>query len=117
MKKEKVLAIIEKNKRDFQDSDNLHDFINSYWQDNDEIDNLQDLNDWVSEYADGLVPVYYNQIVKEWSENTDCHEMTIQEFGEYQNKESIFNMMSSDLYCYYYDQLMQDTCRLNDLIE
>lgn len=109
---EKIKDTVKENRGDFSDEETLLDFIGSYNKDND----LEDLEDYIHEYADGLVPVYYNEIVKEWSENPDCHEMTVNALGEY-GEGGIYNMMMSDLYFMYFERLGADYQALLDLYE
>jgi hypothetical protein len=105
--------IIEENAEKFEDKDNLTDFIDNYISDNKE---LTDLEDDISEYADGLVPIYYYQIVKEWQENTGCHALTIEVCGEYAERD-IYKMMSSDLFFFKEQKLRADYDKLIELIE
>lgn len=105
--------IIEENAEEFEDKDNLTDFIGAYISDDRK---LTDLEDYISEYADGLVPVYYYQIVKEWQENQECHELTVDVCGEYAEKD-IYKMMSSDLFFFEEQKLRADYEKLIELIE
>lgn len=105
---------VEKNKNDFTDEDTLMDFISDY---NYNEPDLEDLEDNISEYADGLVPIYYNEIVKEWQENGECHEMTKEVAGEYAPDSDIYAMMSSDLFYHYEQVLHGDFSQLLSIME
>jgi len=107
--------IIKENESDFNDADQLTDFLDNYVGFNDKED-IKEQEDNITEYADGLVPIYYNDIVKEWQENTACHELTLEVCGEYNQKDSIYEMMSSDLYFWYEQQLREDYDKLLELM-
>ena len=94
----KYEQIIKDNETEFNDSKQLADFINSYTTP--EQEDITGMEDDLNEYADGLVPIYYYDIVKEWQENGDCHEMTLEVAGEYDQTAGIYKMMQSDLYFY-----------------
>ena len=105
--------ITEENSGDFNDGENLEDFINCYLIG--ESSELDDLDDNLSEYADGLVPVYYNEIIKEWTENTDARGLTQEIQGETDG--DVYGIMTSDLFFYYEQQLREDLEKLKELIE
>jgi hypothetical protein len=109
--------LIKKNAYKFNDAEQLEDFINEYTQNGDSLEEVKDLDDNISEYADGLVPIYYYDIVKEWQENGDCHELTLEVVGEYDQKAGIYKMMMSDLYFWYEQQLREDYNKLIEIIE
>ena len=112
---EQVSKLIKDNNTIFNDSEQIDDFISNYSQaDNVELD---DLEDNLTEYADGLVPIYYYDITKQWQDTTDCHEMTKEVCGEYGDKATIYEMMSSDLFYYYEQELREDYEKLKDLID
>ena len=102
--------IIEENSGDFNDGENLEDFINCYLIG--ESSELDDLDDNLSEYADGLVPVYYNEIIKEWTENTDARGLTQEVLGETDG--DVYKIMMSDLFFYYEQQLREDLEKLKE---
>ena len=106
--------IINDNISEFNFESDIECFVNDYLSEGDE---LSDLEDSIGEYADGQVPIYYTDIVKEWQENTVCHEMTIEVFGEYTEGADIHKMMQTDLYCYYEQQLREDYDKLVELVE
>ena len=106
--------LIEENKSDFIDSEQLEDFIDSYAFDDNEVDNLE--GD-ISEFADGLVPIYYHKIVKEWAETPNAHELTKDVIGEYDKNGDIYKMMQSDLYFYYESILNEDYNKFLELLD
>ncbi len=106
-------TIIKENTNEFNDVDTLEDFISSYTMQ----DDVTGLEDDLHEYADGLVPIYYHDIVKEWSENNDSHGLAVEAQGEYSNKGDIYKMMSEDLFYYYFNELSEDYNKLLELLE
>jgi len=104
---------IEDNSGEFNDGEQLEDFLNCYIQE--DTEDLDDLDDNLSEYADGLVPVYYNEIIKEWQENGDCQGLTMEVLGETSGE--VYKIMMSDLFFYYEQQLREDLEKLKELIE
>ena len=104
---------IEDNSNQFNDKDKLVDFINSYVNDSREV---KELEDFIGEYCNNLVPVYNDDIIEKWSLLTECHESTIKAIGQY-DSESIYSMMGSDLYHYYDLKLMEDYNKLLVLLE
>ena len=115
MKNKQINKIIEDNKNDFNDSDELIDFINNYNYNDDKT--IDELEDCLSEYTDGKCPIYHHYIVKEWQENRDCHEMTIEVFGKYTPDKTIYEMMTSDLYFFYEKIIREDLDQLSILID
>ena len=117
MTKKELLKLIKDNESDFKDADNLSDFIESYGEINaDEVD-FEYYEDYLHEYADSATPIYYNDIVKTWSENTQCH-------GEAQAQGLLADaegdahkIMQCDLYTMYYNELSGDLYDLKDLAE
>lgn len=64
---------------------------------------LDDIKDNSSEFIEGYIPVYYNQILKEWADMpSEYNDRGQEEFGMGQEI-TIFNLMSLDLYVYYQD--------------
>ena len=59
--------------------------------------------DNISEWADGFVPVYYHEIIKDWTEMPNDYTDSWQDsVGWDAGESSIFQLMSIDLYNYYY---------------
>lgn len=106
--------IILSNKADFNDEETLIDFLDNYVSKDD--DDVKDQEDNLTEYADGLVPIYYYDIIEEWKNNGDCHELTKEVCGEYGDTD-IYRMMSSDLFFYYEQRLRKDYEKLLELLE
>ena len=102
--------ILKENPEEFNDGESLEDFLDSYSQEDTET--LDELDDSLSEYADGLVPVYYNEILKEWTENTDARGLTQEVLGETDG--DVYKIMMSDLYFYYEQQLREDLEKLKE---
>jgi len=59
--------------------------------------------DLLSELADSACPVYYNEILADWSEMPSEYNDAWQEIGASENA-TIFSLMSMDLYLYYQAQ-------------
>lgn len=110
----KIEAIIEAHKYDFNDYESLSDFINDYGYKIKDIDDLNELEYDIHEYADGLVPIYYNDIIDEWKENRGNCGGLAQEEGLIEGEGDVYKIMQADLYAYYYNNLHQD---FNDLLE
>jgi hypothetical protein len=70
------------------------------------LDNWEQLSehpeptDLLDEFADSANPVYYNEILKDWSEMPSEYNDSWQEFGQ-QNNATIFSLMAIDLAVYY----------------
>jgi hypothetical protein len=107
---DKIKEIIKENESEFDEIALLTDFIECYSnQDFDELD------DYISEFADNQVPVYNSYIIDEWKEK-NCDGLTLDELGEYSGKTIIENM-SSDLYFYYQNKLASDFEKLKEIIK
>ena len=74
--------------------------LEEHWE---EIEESTYPDDWLSEFADGIVPVYYNDIINDWKE-MDAHFM---ESGRDMVSENatITDRMTADLSMYYADQV------------
>jgi hypothetical protein len=65
---------------------------------------LEDIRDNSGEWVDGYLPVYNNQIVEEWQEMPgDYDNRGSAELGHLGHEINIINLMSLDLYVYYFD--------------
>lgn len=113
-KDRQAFDIIKSNADKFNDSEELADFIDNYVNDDRP---LADLEDFISKQADQSVPIYYYDIAKQWTENTDCHGLTVEIVGEYGHKDDIFKMMVEDLYFYAEQQLREDYEKLLEIIK
>lgn len=62
---------------------------------------LSYFEDYSGEFIDGLLPIYYNEIIKEWQEMpSDYNDKGADVLG---TTGGIFNLMTADLYVYYSD--------------
>jgi hypothetical protein len=110
---ERITKVIE-NIKGLNDKDELIYFIEGYLYGDKTV---KDLEDYISEYADGRVPVYNHDIIKEWGDTPDAHELTLEIVGEYEPKKSIIEMMMSDLYFWHEEQLREDYNTLMETLE
>jgi len=115
--------IIKENESDFNDAEQLTNFLDNYVGFNDkketpedQLEEVKEQEDNINEYADGLVSVYYNDIVKEWQENGDCHELA-DEQGILGDEKDPYKIMQADLYCWYGQNLREDYNALIDLLD
>jgi len=109
--------IIKANADDFTDAEQLEDFISSYAVGGMEID-ITGLEDDISEYADGLVPIYYADIVKEWQDrNGDARGLAHDQGMDEGSEGDAYKLMSMDLYCLYEQELREDYNKLIDLMD
>ena len=75
------------------------EILNELQQDEDTT--LDDIRDNVGEWVDGYMPIYYNQIVKEWQEMpSEYDDRGAEELG---TTGGIYDRMGGDLYLYYTD--------------
>jgi hypothetical protein len=64
---------------------------------------LEEIRENGAEWTDGYLPVYYNEIVKEWQEMPSEYNNTgYAELGQ-GGEINIYNLMSLDLFLYYTD--------------
>jgi hypothetical protein len=106
--------IIKDNPSKFNNGDALIDFIDSYLNDKRQ---LTDLGDYISEYVDNSIPIYYDDIVKQWHANPDCHGLAVAVQGKYGSQEVIYTMMTEDLFFYAEENMVEDFEALLDLVE
>ena len=106
--------LIKDNRDQFEDADNLIDFLDSYLYDNKTI---EDIEDNLHEYTDGLVPIYYNDIIKEWQENTTARGMAEDEGLTEGISGDVYKIMQTDLFCYYSNIINADYNSLIGLID
>ena len=102
--------LIEDNKEDFNDSDQLIDFIDSYTYSNEP----DEIEDYLTEQADSLTPIYYSDQLKQWTESTDCHGMA-DEQGFLEETKDPLKIMALDLFAYIYQELSGDYQTFIDL--
>lgn len=64
---------------------------------------LEDIRDNSGEWVDGYLPIYYNDIVKQWQEMpSEYNDRGRAELGA-GSEATIYDLMSLDLYLYYTD--------------
>ena len=100
--KEKLTILIHENEGDFNDSENLSQFVNDYIYGDRE---LEDLQDYVSEWADSEVPVYNHAIIDEWRGNSSAQGATEEAIGEAEASTDVYKLMKSDLF-FFIDYLL-----------
>jgi hypothetical protein len=105
--------LINDNAVEFQNPDNLIDFLDSYMQDGQEV---SDQKDNLCEYADNLVPIYYNDIIEEWKNSQSCHRQASEE-GLIEGVTDVYKIMQADLYAMYSQELHADFQTFMDLID
>jgi hypothetical protein len=78
---------------------------------------LDDIRDRAGEYVDGYLPVYYNRIVEEWKEMpSEYNDRGSAELGGQQGQ-SIYNLMSLDLYIYYSELFEEALTEVEESLE
>ena len=106
--------ILQDNADDFEDIELLEDFINNYT--NEKTDNIRDLEDYISEYADSIIPIYYADIVKEWEDNGDAQGLA-DEQGLLGDEKNPYKIMQADLFCFFDNQLRVDYQKFLELLK
>ena len=71
----------------------------------DEIDTLRRDDEYSASLADSLVPVYYNEILKDWAEMPSEFNDSHQEVG-HADEFAVFDLMRQDLFFYYEHQII-----------
>ena len=84
--------LIEDNKADFTDAEQLTEFIDNYTHSNEP----DEIEDYLTEQADSLTPIYYSDQLKQWTENTDAHGMA-DEQGLLEETKDPLKIMAMDL--------------------
>ena len=108
--------LIEENDADFNDGEQLTDFLDNYT--NEAGDDVRDQEDNISEYADGLVPIYYSDIVKEWQDrNGDARGLAHDQGMDEGSEGDAYKLMSMDLFCLYEQELREDYNKLIELMD
>jgi len=105
--------LIKDNEQEFDNPEQLTEFLDAYMQDGDEV---SDHEDNLHEYADSLVPLYYNEIINEWKDNQSCHGEAGEQ-GLIEGVTDAYKIMQADLYCHYYGELSKDFSTLAGLID
>ena len=68
----------------------------------DEITTQEDPHDWLTEFADGLVPVYNSEIIKDWQDMPSEYDDSGADLCS--PDAGICDRMKADLWYYYQDQ-------------
>lgn len=78
---------------------------------------LEQIRDNAGEFVDGYLPIYYNEIVKEWQEMpSEYNDRGHAELGLGQEF-NIYNLMSLDLYIYYSELFEEALSEVEDSLE
>ena len=78
---------------------------------------LEEIQGNSGEWIDGYLPVYYNEIVQEWQEMpSEYNDRGVIELGQ-TGSETIYNLMSLDLYIYYTDIFNEAIAELEEELE
>ena len=78
---------------------------------------LEEIQGNSGEWIDGYLPVYYNRIVQEWQEMpSEYNDRGVIELGQ-TGSETIYNLMSLDLYIYYTDIFNEAIAELEEELE
>jgi ectoine hydroxylase-related dioxygenase (phytanoyl-CoA dioxygenase family) len=78
---------------------------------------LEEIQDNSGEWVDGYLPVYYNQIVEEWQKMpSEYNDRGAQELGLH-GENTIYHLMSLDLYLYYTDIFNEAIAELEEELE
>jgi len=78
---------------------------------------LEEIQDNSGEWIDGYLPVYYNEIVQEWQEMpSEYNDRGVIELGQ-TGSETIYELMSLDLYLYYTDIFNEAIVELEEEME
>ena len=80
---------------------------------------LEEIQDNSGEWIDGYLPIYYNQIVQEWQEMpSEYNDRGAAELGVgHAGENTIYNLMSLDLYLYYTDIFNEAVAELEEELE
>jgi hypothetical protein len=70
-----------------------------------EIQEAKYPEDYLTEYADGLVPIYYSEILQEWTDLDAEFRDRWHELGEAGPDSTIYSLMAIDLYMYYQQEV------------
>ena len=78
---------------------------------------LEEIQDNSGEWVDGYLPVYYNEIVEQWQKMpSEYNDRGVAELGQ-TGTETIYNLMSLDLYVYYTDIFNEAIAELEEELE
>ena len=78
---------------------------------------IEEIQDNSGEWVEGYLPIYYNQIVEEWQKMpSEYNDRGVAELGQ-TGTETIYNLMSLDLYVYYNDIFNKAIAELEEELE
>lgn len=78
---------------------------------------LDEIQDNSGEWIDGYLPIYYNKIVEEWQAMpSEFNDRGVAELGQ-TGSETIYELMSLDLYVYYSDIFNEAIAELEEEME
>ena len=78
---------------------------------------LEEIQDNSGEWIDGYLPVYYNELVEVWQAMpSEYNDRGVIELGQ-TGSETIYNLMSLDLYIYYTDIFNEAIAELEEELE
>jgi hypothetical protein len=63
-------------------------------------------SDFIVGFTDSQLPIYYNEIIEEWTDLPATHRDTWQDTN-IDHKTTIYNLMSIDLFNYYHDKTFE----------
>jgi hypothetical protein len=79
---------------------------------------LEAIKDRSHEFIDSYLPIYTNEIIKEWQEMpSEYDDRGVAEMGHNCEEVSITNLMTSDLYLYYTDLFFEAVGEVENLLE
>jgi len=79
---------------------------------------LEEIKDNSHEYIDSYLPIYNNQIIKEWQEMpSEYDDRGVAEMGHSCDDISITSLMTSDLYLYYTDLFAEAIAEVEESLE
>jgi hypothetical protein len=78
---------------------------------------LDDIRDRSGEWVDGYLPIYYNEIVLEWQQMPSEYNNRGHEELGHGEEIDIYNLMSLDLYLYYYDLFQEAVTEVENKLQ
>ena len=108
----KYINLINENKNIFTEEYALIDFIEQYLSNEEE---LSDIEESISEFADNNLSIYNSDLIEDWKNNPDAEGKTQEIVGEYNGQNTILEMIKSDLFFLAQENLMSDFKQLKEL--
>ena len=79
---------------------------------------LEDIKDRSGDFVDSYLPVYTNEIIKEWQEMpSEYDDRGIEELGDIRAEVKITQLMTLDLYLYYTDLFNEAVEKIENELE